>query len=270
MAKNEIRTMEVVLAELNTKVDAYNLSTSNTEKATLTDEIKKLEVEYNELSLLTAYSKCMEAELPIKALVEMAQYDTVSHKDTPHKEVQADGSKLNVITRSVVEKKKMFDLVKFIEWAAERNKQIAHSKDWRVKIGDAKKTIKTEWKKYLASKGDSHSISNRQLKIAMQAMFDSLIFIPTEKGENSVIADKDIAVFAFGFANKLNPQIDDEDVNDGDILPESNWKVILMKTTRSAVIGKKLIVGCAEDEEEAAQEAVEASEAPATEEAAAE
>lgn len=270
MAKNEIRTMEVVLNELNVKVDAYNLSTSNTEKATLTDEIKKLEVEYNELSLLTAYSKCMEAELPIKALVEMAQYDTVSHKDTPHKEVQADGSKLNVITRSVVEKKKMFDLVKFIEWAAERNKQIAHSKDWKVKIGDAKRAIKTEWKKYLASKGDSHSISNRQLKIAMQAMFDSLIFIPTEKGENSVIADKDIAVFAFGFANKLNPQIDDEDVNDGDILPESNWRVILMKTTRSAVTGKKLIVGCAEDEEEAAQEAVEAAETAETEETAAE
>lgn len=267
MAKNEVRTMEVVLVELNNKVDAYNLSSSNTEKATLTDDIKKLETEYNELSLLTAYAKCMEAELPIKALVETAQYMTVGHKDTPHKEVQADGSKLNVITRSVVEKKKMFDLVKFIEWAAERNRQIAHSKDWRTKMVDAKKTIKTEWKKYLASKGDSHSISNRKLKMAMQAMFDSLIFIPTEKGENAVIADKDVASFAFAFANKLNPQID-EDVNDGDILPESNWKVILMKTTRSAVTGKKLIVGCAEDED--AEEAAESSEATATEETAAE
>jgi hypothetical protein len=72
-------------------------------------------------------------------------------------------------------------------------------------------------------------------------------------------------LFAFGFANKLNPQIDAEDVNDGDILPESNWKIILMKTTRSAVTGKKLIVGYAEDEEEVAEEATtaETTEAPA-------
>ena len=253
--KNEVRTMSVILDELNKIVDAYNaLPVIDPQRAELTVTTKKLVEEYNELSLLTVFAKCMEAELPLN--VETFVYNTVNTKDAPHKEVQPDGSKKEVLTRSVTEKDKMLDLAKFIDWAAERNRMIANSKDWKMKVLTAKKAIKAEWKKYLASKGDSHSVSNRKMKTALQEMFDALIFIPTAKGENSVIADGDIAKFAFGFANKLNPSTDDE-VADGDLLPESNWKIIQMKALRKAVIGKKLVVNFNDDEDEEATETAE-------------
>lgn len=269
MKNNEPKTMEAVLTELNAKVDAYNLSNDTSERIKLTAEAKELVNQYNELSLLTTYAKCLDAKMPIKAFVETYAYSTVSTKDTPHKEPQADGSMLNVITRSVVSKERMLNLVKFLEWAAEANKQIAYAKDWRTKMGDANRAIKTEWKKYLASEGDAHSISTGKMKKALQGMFDALIFIPTEKGENSVIATGKIAKHAFTFANKLNPSVD-KDASDGAILPPSNWSTIQMQILRTALTGKDLIVEFNDEAEEAAAEATEAPEATATEDAKAE
>lgn len=262
MSNTEPKTMETILKELNAKVDAYNLSTDTSERVKLTAEAKELANNYNELSLLTTYAKCMEAELPIKALVETYVYNTVSTKDTPHKEPQSDGSMLNVITRSVVSKERMLNLVKFLEWAAEANKQVAYAKDWRTKIGNASRTIKTQWKKYLASEGDCHSVSNNQMKKSLQEMFDSLIFIPTEKGENSVIASGKIAKHAFAFANKLNPSVD-KDASDGAILPPSNWATIQMQILRSALTGREFIVEF-NDEAEIPANTEDTSETPAT------
>ena len=253
MAKNEVRTLSVILNEVEKKVEAYNeLPEIDPKRAKMTVETKALVNEYNELSWLTVFSKCMEAELPLKAFVETFEYNTIGIKDAPRPKILEDGSKTEVYSRSVTEKPKMLDLVKFIDWAADGNKQVAHEKDWRKKILAAKQAIKTEWKKYLASKGDSHSVSNKKMKTALQEMFNSLIFIPTEKGENSVIASNDIAKYAFAFANKLNPSVD-KDASDGDLLPESNWKVVQMKALRDAVAGKKLVIDMKENEDEDAE-----------------
>ena len=250
MAKNEARTLGVILDELNKKVDAYNeLEVTDPKRVELTDDTKKLVDEYNEVSLLTTYAKCMEAELPLKALVETFSYNTVSTKDAPHKEVQ-EGVKRTVYTRSVTEKPRMLDITKFLDWAAESNKHIANSKDWKSKMLAAKVAIKTEWKKCLAAKGESHSYSIRKMKTALKDMFDALLFIPTESGNNALVANSTIANFAFAAANKLNPKID-ADASDLDILPESNWKVIQMKIMRTAVTGKELIINYNNDEDEA-------------------
>lgn len=249
--KNEVRTLSVILNEINEKVEEYNnLPETDTKRAELTVTTKNLVTEYNELSLLTVYAKCMKAELPLKAFVETYSYNTVNTADKPHKETQEDGSKKDVYTRSVTEKERMMDLAKFIDWAAEANHQVANSKDWRKKVLAAKQVIKTEWKKYLASKGESHSVSTRKMKAALQDMFNALIFIPTAKGDNSVVATGSIAKIAFAGANKLNPAVD-VDASDVDILPESNWKVIQMKALRSAVTGKELIADFNEAEDEA-------------------
>ena len=249
MAKNEARTLGVILDELNKNVDAYNeLEIIDPKRVELAGEAKKLAEEYNEISLLTTYAKCMEAALPLKALVETFSYNTVSTKDAPHNEVQ-NGVKRTVYTRSVTEKPRMLDIAKFLDWAAESNKQIANSKDWKVKMLDAKVAIKNEWKKYLKSKGDTHSVSNRKLKSALQDMFNALLFIPKENGNNALVANGDIAKFAFAFANKLDPKIAD-DATDGSILPESNWKVIQMKIMRTAVAGKELLINYNDDEDE--------------------
>lgn len=249
MAKNEARTLGVILDELNKKVDAYNeLEVTDPKRVELTDDTKKLVDEYNEVSLLTTYAKCMEAELPLKALVETFAYNTVSTKDAPHKEVQ-NGVKRTVYTRSVTEKPRMLDITKFLDWAAESNKQIANSKDWKSKMLTAKVAIKTEWKKCLAAKGESHSYSIRKMKTALQDMFNALLFIPTEKNNNALVANSTIANFAFAFANKLDPKVD-ADAPDGSILPESNWKVIQMKIMLTAVTGKELNINYNDDEDE--------------------
>ena len=249
MAKNEARTMGVILDELNINVNTYNeLDAIDPKRVELADEAKKLVNEYNELSLLTTYAKCMEAELPLKALVETFSYNTVGVKYAPHPKV-VDGVKRTIYSGSITEKPSMLDITKFLTWAAEGNKQVAHEKDWKVKMRAAKVAIKTEWKKYLESKGESTSISNRKMKEAMQNMFDALLFIPTENNNNAVIASNKIARFAFATANKLNPKID-ADASDIDILPESNWKVIQMKIMRTAVIGKELVINYNNDEDE--------------------
>lgn len=265
MAKNEARTLGVILDELNKKVDAYNaLEVTDPKRVELTDDAKKLADEYNEVSLLTTYANCMEAEMPLKALVETFSYNVVSTKDTPHKEVQ-NGVKRTVYTRSVTEKPRMLDITKFLDWAAESNKQIANSKDWKSKMLAAKVAIKTEWKKCLAAKGESHSYSIRKMKAALKDMFDALLFIPTESGNNALVANSTIANFAFAFANKLDPKVD-ADAPDGSILPESNWKVIQMKIMRTAVTGKELIINHNDDEDEIdeLQEEVVAKEEPET------
>lgn len=256
----EKRTLGIILDELNKKVDAYNkLDILDPQRVELTDEAKKLVDEYNEVSLLTVWSTCMKADLPVKALVETFSYNTVSIKDAPHKEV-VNGVKRTLYTRSVTEKPRMLDITKFIEWAAESNKLIANSKDWKSKMLAAKVAIKTEWKKCLAAKGDSHSYSIRKMKAALQEMFDALLFIPTEKGRNALVANSTIANFAFAFANKLDPKVD-ADAPDGSILPESNWKVIQMKVMRTAVTGKELNINYNDEEDE-----VEVEETTTTEE----
>ena len=162
MAKNEARTMGVILDELNINVNTYNeLDAIDPKRVELADEAKKLVNEYNELSLLTTYAKCMEAELPLKALVETFSYNTVGVKYAPHPKV-VDGVKRTIYSGSITEKPSMLDITKFLTWAAEGNKQVAHEKDWKVKMLAAKVAIKTEWKKYLESKGESTSISIHQ------------------------------------------------------------------------------------------------------------
>lgn len=243
MAKNEKRTLNVILDELNNAVEVYNgLELADVARADWTKKAKELVTEYNELSMLTVYCNCLDAKLPVKAFVEAFNYPVVSIKDSSHPEVGEDGCKHLVFSRAVNDEgTKALHLVKFLEWAAEKNKQIAASKDWRVKIGAAKDTIKAEWKKFHGANKDSHSVSIKKLKAAMQDMFDALIFIPTEKGENSVIATGDIAKLAWQFANKTNTN-SEKNTHIGDVLPDREWNTIMMKTLLSAVTGKKLIV----------------------------
>lgn len=261
MAKNEKRTLNVILDDLNNAVNSYNdLDIADAARLDLTKQAKELTKEYNELSMLTAYSTCMQDKLPIKAFVEAFNYKTVSTKDTPHYEVDAEtGSKSLVFTRSVTEGTSGLNLVKFLEWAAEKNVQVAASKDWRIKMAEAKDAIKDAWKKFQASRGDTHKVSIKALKKSMQGMFDALIFIPTEKGENSVFATGNIAKTAFQFANQANTKAE-KNLIMGDVLPDRVWNAILMKSLLAAVSGKQLIINF---DGEAAEE--EAAETPAAE-----
>lgn len=243
------RTMAIVLDELNKSVDEYNLATDAVERVQLTVKHKNLAQEYNELSLLCAYAECMKAEKPIVELAKRYYYDTVSVKDNVHNEV-VDGVQKSSITRSVKDGNKKLDLSKFIEWTEERNKSVAAAKDWKTKVVNARKVIEIEWKKFFASKGDSHAMSIGKTKKALQEMFDSLVFIKTESNKNAIIANGDIAKWVLGFANsRKDSKVDDNITITGNVLPRATWNTLLMDILHKAVSGKTYEIIYGEPEE---------------------
>lgn len=262
MKNTENRTMTVVLDELNKSVNKYNDTTDNIERAELAAKHKELAQEYNELSLLNAYAGFMADENPVVALAKAFYYATVSVKDTVHNEV-INGVKTSNTTRSVNEGEKKLDVVKFVEWTAERNKCVAASKDWKVKIGTARSSIEKEWKSFFASKADSKAISVGKVKKATQEAFDALVFIPCEnnKDKNAVIANGDVAKMLIAFANKLQDSKTDGKINiKGTILAPATWNSLLLTALHLAVEGKtyELAYGTEEEAAKASKVAVEA------------
>lgn len=254
--KIENRTMSVVLEELNESIDKYNLSTDAQERNLLAAKHKELAQEYNELSLLNAYAKCMADAVPVVALAKMFYYDTVSPKDTVHNEV-VNGVKKSATTRSVNEGKKKLDVAKFIEWTAERNKCIAADKSWKSEIGAARVSIENEWKKFFASKADDKKISIGKVKDATQRAFNALVFIPCEnnKNKNAVIANGDIAKMLIAFANKLQDAFVDGKIDiKGTILSNQTWSQLLLTALHLAVENKKyeLVYGSEEEDKKSA------------------
>lgn len=257
MSKNvENRTMSVVLDELNASVDSYNLSTDARERNLLANDHKKLVAEYNELSMLSAYATCMKDKNPLVALAKAYYYDTVSVKDTPHNEV-VDGVPKSTVTRSVQEGNKKLNLCKFIEWTEESNKSVAANKSWKSEMDKARVVVEGEWKAFFAANGDTHAMSIGKTKRALQAMFDSLVFIPCEnsKDKNAVIADGDVAKWVLGFANnRKDSKIDGVVTITGTILSKQTWATLQMDILHKAVTGKTydITVGEAEEDAEAA------------------
>lgn len=253
MEKNvENRTMSVVLEELNASVDKYNLATDTEEKMKLSLKNKELAQEYNEMSLLNAYAKFMADEHPIVALAKAFDYGVVTVKDVAHKEV-IDGVKKTVVTCSVVDSTKNLDVTKFIEWTEECNKCVAADKFWKSAIGDARKSIENEWKKFFASKADEKKISIGAVKRALQKMFDALVFIPCENdtSKNAIIATSDIAKSAIAFANKRTSGRYEGVVEiKGEILSRSTWTGILLDALHTAVEGKTYTITYGTEEEE--------------------
>lgn len=242
MAKNEKRTLKVILDELEAAVKSCNeLDMANVERVALKKQAEDLAKEYNELSMLTVYANCLEDKLPVKAFVEAGTYKTKRIKRNEVKEPDKEGCLHLVISYSVDDGAGDLDITKFLEWAASKNKQAAHSADWRDKMAAVKDAIKDSYSKSLNSKGDTHKISVKALKGLVQDMFDALIFIPTEKGENAVIADGYIAKLFREFATQTNTKLADSD-NIGSVLTGKVWNTLVMKGTKSAVKGKKLTV----------------------------
>ena len=259
------RTMSVVLEELNTSVDSYNLSTDSRERANLAAKHKALVEEYNQLSLLSAYATFMKDKTPLVALAKAYYYDTVSVKDSVHNEV-VDGVAKSTVTRKVDDGNKKLNLVKFIEWTAESNKCVAAGKDWRAKVDAARNSIEAEWKAFFAANGDTHAMSISKAKKALQAMFDALVFIPCEnnKDKNAVIANGDVAKWVLGFANnRKDGKVDGNVTITGNVMSRQTWATLQLDILHAAVTGKTYEIIYGEPEEAEAEE-TPAAEAEAT------
>jgi hypothetical protein len=256
----EIRNMATVLAELNASVDRYNESTDARERNLMSADHKKLVTEYNELSMLSAYATFMKDATPLIALAKAFYYDTVSVKDTPHNEV-VDGVAKSTITRSVTEGNKKLNLVKFIEWTEESNKSVAAGKDWKSKMEAARTVVENEWKAFFAAGGDTHAMSITKAKKALQAMFDSLVFIPCEnaKDKNAIIANGDVAKWVLGFSNqRKDSKVDGAVVITGNVLGKQTWATLQMDILHKAVTGKTYDIIFGDPEAEVEEEAAEA------------
>lgn len=231
-------TMVELMEALNESVDKYNLSEDAKERVELAMDHKDIVQKYNELSLLTAYAKCMEAEQPIIALATEYYYETINVKDSAHTEV-VNGVPKSSVTRGVVDGVKKFNVAKFIEWTEESNNSVAAAKTWKSAMESARKVVENQWKKFFETGKDSHSMSIGKTKKALQEMFDALVFIETPTGKNAVIANGDVAKWVLGFANvRKDSKADGAVTITGNVLPKQTWATLQLDALHKAVTGK--------------------------------
>ena len=266
-------TMQEIRTLLDKKVEAWNLADDISEKINLEVEMADLTQRYNELSMLSVYAKCLADEQPSVAFIKAYYYPVISTKKTQCKDIE-DGKSKSYYVYSVKETDnkgnrlvKNLELVKFLDWTADRNKLAAYAKDWKSKTNAARRVINGECEKQVNSK-DGYKISKTKIKTALQAMFDSLVFIPSETGKNAVVASGTIAGLIVHLAADLK-----EEYNDGspDFTPEflrdKKWYKLVMQFLNIAVTGKTLkpVYGEPEDPAKAKAKAKAKADAPATE-----
>ena len=168
-------TCEQMKAKLKEVVDAHNESTDLAERQKLGVKALKLKDDYNKVSLLDVYADAMEAENPMLAFVKAYTYPTLSvgsKKDTGNLSIKDDG-------------KAVMNLWDFVEWAAGRNKQVTNALDWKAKSAEAQKVLVDVVDKFVSTDTKPEV---GELKAALQAAFNSVVMVPGENGNNSIIA----------------------------------------------------------------------------------
>lgn len=261
MAKNTItttegRTLDIIRNELIAAVDKYNLSSDADERATLTDTMKSLVDEWNELSLLTAYSSFLDDTQPLIAFGKAYTYATISTKDHAHREV-VGGIKRTVHTLSVEDGVRQLSLTKFLSWAQESNKTLAADKLWIEKWGAAREEVNKQWKRIFASKGENTELKIGQMKRKLQALFDALVFIEAAGGskKNALVATGDMAKYALALSNvrKVDLKNKTQKVQN---MSTQLWEQIGMDIWHQVCANKtyEVVIGDEKPEEEAAED----------------
>ena len=243
MNNTEKRTMEVVLSEIKANISNFNTSDNPVEKNKLELALKTLETEYNELSLLNTWTGFIAEENPMVAFAKAYDYPIVGHKDVDHRETK-DGVKTVVRTRVLDEAKtRILNVQEFIEWTEERNASVAHDKNWRKAVNDARDSVIDQWKGFMAAKGDTRAVSIGKMKKALQTMVDALVFIEGAKGSNAIIVKSDVAKAVFALCNQR------KDGLKGSIMPASIWKKMQVDVLHAAVAGKEFTINYGDEED---------------------
>ena len=243
MNNTEKRTMEVVLSEIKANITNFNLSANPVEKNKLELALKTLETEYNELSVLNTWTGFIAEENPMVAFAKAYDYPIVGHKDVDHRETK-DGVKTVVRTRVLDEvKTRILNVSDFIEWTEERNASVAHDKNWRKAVNNARDSVIDQWKGFMTSKGDTRVVSIGKMTKALQAMVDALVFIEGEKGGNAVKVQRAVAKAVFALCNQR------KDGLKGSIMPASVWKKMQVDVLHAAVAGKEFTINYGDEED---------------------
>lgn len=221
------RTLEVILADIDAKVDALNAEKEMGKRITLESEVEGLTKEYNDLSLLTVYATCKAEALPIMALAKVCKYTTVSKKKSPSIEL-VDGASKRVEVFSVSKKDTVLNVLKFIKWLEERNFKMPDG--WIGRMSAVKAEVIDQWKAFDASQ-DEHVFNKKKLRRLTQAMVNDMGFIPGEKGGNALVVKNEHINSLIKYANEKTG------VQSGKTLSAKNWDGHLMTILNGLATG---------------------------------
>ena len=256
MENMKIRTLAVIRNELNESVDKFNESKEPAERVKLKTAQTALKQEYDKLSLYTCYANFFNDVNPIAAMAKAFYYETVT---VQYKAVDEtiNGVLQSVEKGSIKDTEKRIDLVKFIEWTEDRNKCVAHDKNWRVALNRSRDAINAEWKKFMESE-DGYKMSKTAVKKALQTALDALTFVPCDNNK-----DKNVLMVTGKAAGYIIAKAPQGKVNSKDKKPEfglnflnnKNWTDILVEVIHMIVENKDYTIIYGEPEEEAKAEA---------------
>lgn len=217
------RTLEVILAEANAKVEALNNEQSLDKRLTMEAELDAMTKEYDKLSLLTVYAAAKAETHPIMALAKVCTYTTISKKKTPGEKL-VDGVAKKVDVYSVQEKDSSLNILKFIKWLEERNFKMP--KGWQSRMSAVKADIIDQWQAFDKA-GTEHTFKITQLKRLLQAMVNDMGFIPGKNGNNTLVAKSEHARTMLKYANRKTG------VLKGETLTPKIWDELLMSVLHS-------------------------------------
>ena len=257
--KNEVtvRTLEIIAAEADTKVNELNNEQELSKRITMESEVDGLIKEYNELSLLTAYAAAKAEELPIIALAKACTYVTISKKKTASTDL-IDGVAKRVETFSVQKKDSALNILKFIKWLEERNFKMPEG--WRANMSAVKADVIDQWQAFDKA-GEKYTFKIGQLKRLLQTMVNDMGFIPGEKGNNALVVKGAHAKTVLKYSNRKTG------VLAGETMTPKIWDELLMSVLHGVATGgafENTYGGSAVFKEETAEAPAEES---ATEEA---
>lgn len=246
MAKNEIitegKTLEQVKNELKAAIDKHNLAADAITRLKSEREVKKLKGEYDTLSLHTTYAKCLEDQNPMLDFIKTYFYKTASvttDKDTGDFKLKDDG-------------KAVMNLWDFVKFCNSINRQVAVALDWESKAEKARTNLTTQVQNHIENESE---LKIGEFKDAMQDAFNSIVMVPGENGNNSVIAkSKSMRTFLFACAN-MNTKTFEVKV------AGNSWRSQFFALLHCAAKNKEFTVTYGDPDSDAEQETAEASEA---------
>lgn len=256
MAKKNTNTQGMTCEQMKTKlkelVDAHNDSNDVAERQKLGTQALKLKDDYNKVSLLDVYAEAMEAENPMLAFIKAYTYPTLSvgsKKDTGNLSIKDDG-------------KSVMNLWDFVEWAAGRNKQVTHALDWKSKSAEAQKVLVSVVEKFVNSDTKPEV---GELKTALQAAFNSVVMVPGENGNNSIIAKSKACRIIIATCSSMDYK--SFQANFGQ---SKTWQKQFLAFLNRAAEGKEFVLTFGDPEEQSADNAETPDEESTTEETTAE
>lgn len=194
MAKNtntniEGKTLEQVKNELKAAIDKHNLAEDAVTRLKAEREVRKLKGNYDELSLRTTYTKCLEAENPMLDFIKTYFYKTAAvttDKDTGDFKLKEDG-------------KAVMSLWDFVAFCEGISRMVVVDLSWKSKAEQARTVLANQVREYIENET---ALSISAFKDAMQAAFDAVVMVQGPSGKNGVIAKgKNVRTLLFACAN---------------------------------------------------------------------